>query len=272
VSGIVTPEAVVLDFETAGIGSRFIAKMLDSLIQFAVLMALVFLSVAVASTSGRIGLSLLFISLFAVFFVYPAGFETLWRGRTPGKAAMGLRVVTVEGAPIRFRHAAIRALLGWLEISITFGSLAVITMFISSRNQRLGDLVAGTVVLRERSAAGPPMAAAFWIPPGYEPYAATLDVSGVTPADYEVMRSFLLRAGSFPAPQRYELARQIATPMLSRLRHTPPEWVGPEALLACVAAVYQARQPAWPNWAGTWPEPRPPASTQAWPQNPPGTS
>src|SRR6266480_4060788 len=117
---LVTPEAVVLQFETAGLGSRLLAKVLDSLIQLFILIVLFVVAGAAASGgfgSTPLGIFLLF-ALFAVVFVYPVAFETLWKGRTPGKAAMGLRVVTREGAPIRFRHAAIRSAIwiveGWM--------------------------------------------------------------------------------------------------------------------------------------------------------------
>ena len=86
---MVTPEAVPLDLETASIGSRFLALLIDIAIQG----------------------TLLFTVLFAVIWGYPIAFESLWRGRTIGKAALGLRVVTKEGGQIGFRHAAIRAAL-----------------------------------------------------------------------------------------------------------------------------------------------------------------
>jgi uncharacterized RDD family membrane protein YckC len=238
---IVTPEAVVLEFETAGVGSRMVARIIDSVLQGLLLVALLLASAVVAAVAGSIGLAGVFVSLFAVVFIYPVAFETLWRGRTPGKAALGLRVVTVEGAPIRFRHAAIRAFLALIDIYLLSGAIGVVTMLASSRSQRLGDMVAGTVVLRERTGARMPTAVVFAVPPGYESYAASIDVNGLTASDYGAVRAFLLRAPSLEPARRYELARQIATPLLLRLRHTPPAWVGPEALLACVAAVYQYR-------------------------------
>src|SRR5258708_6662046 len=166
--GIVTPEAVVLDFEIANVGSRLVAKAIATAVQAALAIALVFASVAIGAVIGSIGVAGIFISLFVLIFVYPVAFETLWRGKTPGKAAMGLRVVTVEGAPIRFRHAAIRAFLGLIDIYPLSGAIGVITMLISARSQRLGDLVAGTVVWRDRSGASVPTAVTLASPPGDE--------------------------------------------------------------------------------------------------------
>ena len=99
----------------------------------------------------RILTSLTFLLTFVVLWGYPTVMETLWRGRTIGKIALGLRVVTVEGAPVRFRHAAIRATLGLVDFLLTSGAGAVVSVLMTHRSQRLGDLVAGTVVLRERT-------------------------------------------------------------------------------------------------------------------------
>jgi uncharacterized RDD family membrane protein YckC len=256
--GIVTPEGVVLQFSSADVGSRLVAKLIDLAIQAALLAALLVASAAIGSTVRPVGLAGVYLSLFVVLLVFPAAFETLWRGRTPGKAALGLRVVTVEGSPIRFRHAAIRAILGLIDFYLLSGAIAVLTILFTSKRQRLGDLLAGTIVLRERTGAGQSIPANFMVPPGFEAYAATLDVSGLSAMDYGAVRAFLLRAPSLQPAPRYELARQIATPLLGRLRHTPPPGVSPEALLICVAAVYQYRQrrldPAgWGNQYGLAP-------------------
>src|SRR4051812_12959182 len=108
---LVTPEAVVLEFETAGVGSRILGRLIDTLIQVVIFIGIAL--IAGAAASGGFGSTpttiLVLFATFAVIFVYPAAFETLWRGRTPGKAALGMRVVTREGAPIRFRQAAIRS-------------------------------------------------------------------------------------------------------------------------------------------------------------------
>src|SRR5947199_3738492 len=108
---LVTPEAVMLQFDTAGLGSRFIARALDTLVQLAAVIALgLVASAAESGGAGSTALGIVFlIAVFAIIFLYPVLLETLWRGRTVGKAAVGLRVVTREGAPVRFRHAAIRS-------------------------------------------------------------------------------------------------------------------------------------------------------------------
>jgi len=244
--GIVTPEAVVLAFDTAGLGSRVVGALIDLSVQGAA-----FLLVVLAFTvPGRtpLGLAGVFIGFFVIAFVYPVAIETLWRGKSIGKAAMGLRVVTVEGAPIRFRHALVRGAVGLVDFWLSGGAVAVLTVLLTPRNQRLGDLAAGTLVLRERTGARVPSAATFWVPPGWEPYAATIDVSALSSRHYQAVRAFLLRAPSLDAWTRDRIAREIAAPILVALRHRPPPEVWPELFVLCVAARYQERQ----RQAGAW--------------------
>jgi uncharacterized RDD family membrane protein YckC len=256
---LVTPEAVVLSFETAGLGSRALAILIDLLIQGGALflgsLALAMLSAAADGGSADVAATVLLLLLVtAVLLGYPIAFESLWRGRTPGKAALGLRVVTTEGAPERFRHAAVRGFLGLIDLWATTGAVAVLSVLLTRDNQRLGDLAAGTLVIRERSGAGRPRVAAFSPPHGLEAYTTTLDVAGLTPDEYGAVRSFLLRAPSLPPPVRAGLAAELAGTVAARMRHTPPPWLPPEAFLACVAAATQARSA---------PPAAPPARTEA---------
>ena len=244
---VVTPEAVPLELETANIGSRGLAVMIDWLIQGTTLFALlVGLTTLVGATNAHVGVGIAAASFFLLTFIalwgYPTVMETLWRGRTIGKAALGLRVITVEGAPVRFRHAAIRATLGLVDFILTSGAGAIISVLLTRRSQRLGDLVAGTVVLRERTGLRAPVAVEFPVPPGLEAYAQTLDVARMTADDYRAARTFLLRATSLAPAVRYDLALRIAKPVAGRVQPAPPAGVAPEAFLLCVAAVYQHRQ------------------------------
>lgn len=261
--GIVTPEAVVLEFETAGMASRMLAALVDSVIQLIVLLGIILASLGLTRAgieAGGLGNAFLYLVLFLLLFAYPAGFETLWRGRTPGKVALGLRVVTVEGGPIRFRHASIRAILGLVDKYVFSAVPGVLALLLTRRNQRLGDLVAGTIVLRERSGARTPQAVAFAAPRGLEAYVAALDVSALDRADYVTVRSFLLRAPSLAPAARDALARQVATPLLARLHTTPPPGLPPEVWLVCVAAAHQQRHAppaaeAGPQFQSVWSDP-----------------
>ena len=254
---LVTPEAVVLQFETASLGSRVPAALLDLVVQLGILMTV---GIGLSPVGGTAGNVLLYLLITFVLLGYSVVFETLWRGRTPGKAALGLRVVRKDGAPVRFRHAVVRSFLGLVDFWLTTGAAAVIAVLLTRDNQRLGDLAAGTLVLRERSGAGRSAPVRFSVPYGWEGYAATLDTSGLSAAEYEAARSFLLRAASLPPEVRRGLALQVATSVAGRMRHRPPGGVDPELFLACVASAHQRRSAVL---AGTLPGAPPAGSAPA---------
>lgn len=246
---VVTPEAVALELESATVGSRSVAILVDYLVIGA---ALVLLGAAEAAfgfggyVPGWLGIALLLLLLvFALQFGYPIGFETLWRGRTPGKAAMGLRVVTVEGAPVRFRHAAVRAAVGLLELQTSLGAIAVIASFASPRGQRLGDLAAGTLVVRERRSGGAPQAVRFDPPPGLEAYVRLLDVSHIDATDYATIRDLLRRP--LDPGTRERVARQVADVLVDRVQPPPPAGVEAVVWLRAVAAAVQSRGAGGPG-------------------------
>jgi uncharacterized RDD family membrane protein YckC len=244
---MVTPEAVALEFRTANLGSRILAYLIDMVVVVAGILAGLFAVALLGQASDVVvpdwvALTIVLVLLPAWWLGYFIAFETLWRGRTLGKAALGLRVVTKEGAPVRFRHAAIRGLLGLVDFLVLGGFLAVVFILFTRDNQRLGDLVAGTLVLRERSALAAPAPVSFTPPPGLEHYTATLDPSGVGNEEYQAVRTFLLRAPSLSPGPRSALALQLANPLAARLRPPPPGGVSPELYLQCVAAAYQQRQ------------------------------
>lgn len=264
-SGVITPDAVSLAFEHATVGSRGVARLIDTAIVWA---GLVVLSVAELSLrfsrvlDGGLGLAFLLVLVFLWQLGYPVAFETLWRGRTPGKAVMGLRVVTVEGAPIGLRHATLRAVTGVVELTASLGAIAVLTALITRRGQRLGDLAAGTVVLREGRHRRPgPAAQDFVAPVGLEGYVRQLDVSAVDAATYATVRGTLLRAPQLPHGARAEVTTAVATRLVDRVRPGPPAGVPAEQWLTCVAAAVQAR--------GAPPGPSRAAVTAATPPPPP---
>jgi uncharacterized RDD family membrane protein YckC len=244
---MVTPEAVALEFRTANLGSRILAYLLDMVIVALGILAGLLVVALIGQASDVVvpdwvALTIVLVLLPGWWLGYFIAFETLWRGRTPGKAALGLRVVTKEGAPVRFRHAAIRALLGIVDFLVMGGFFAVVFILLTRDNQRLGDLVAGTLVLRERSALAAPAPVSFAPPPGLEAYATTLDPSGIGTEEYLAVRTFLIRAASLAPGPRSALAMQLANPLAAKLRPPPPAGISPEAYLRCVAAAYQQRQ------------------------------
>jgi uncharacterized RDD family membrane protein YckC len=242
--GLVTPEAVRLDFPQATVGSRGAALLIDWVLQALIGVVLVVGEIygsAIAGVAEWVPVSIYLILSFLLLFGYPIGFETAWRGRTPGKALLGLRVVTVEGAPVRFRHAAIRAALGLVDFWLTFGLAAVLSSFLSKRNQRLGDFVAGTVVLRERVGTEPAIAQRFAVPPVAASFADGLDTSGLTHRDYATIRSYLLRVDGFAPHRREEIARHLLAAVTPRLGSVPTSDLPADVQLRAIAARYQQR-------------------------------
>lgn len=250
--GIVTPEAVVLEFEPARLGTRSLQMGLDFLIQMATLFVVV-MAVGLALSSfdslSAAAVIIMTVAAFVVILGYPALMETVAGGRTVGMMAAGLRVVTVEGAPIRFRHAAIRSFLMLIDFWLCTGIIGAITMLCNRNSQRLGDLAAGTFVLRERTSARTDSPVAFLPPAGWEPYAASLDTGRMTEAQYGLVRAFLLRVHDLSPDARTDVAHRLADPLARAMNHTPPPHVSPESFLLCVAAAYQrlhaGGDPAW---------------------------
>ncbi len=234
-SWAVTPEAVILELPTATLGTRIPARLLDLLIEV-VVMGAVLLVEAIANVGGAVTLVTSLVLVFAALFVYPVALETLGGGRTLGKMIVGLRVVSTEGAPISFRQAVIRAVL-W-PVDIVAGP---VSMLVSSGDQRLGDLAAGTVVVRYRTSAVATGPAWFPVPPGLEGFAYTLDVTALSGADYEMVRSYLLRWRDLAPEPRWYLGVELARAVAGRLHHSPPPWLGPDHYLACVAAARSRR-------------------------------
>ena len=239
-TGIVTPEAVVLDLEPATVGSRVCAFVLDVMVQGMLYGALALLSFPLAYVGPDwLVVAYLLVAAFVAIFLYPAVCETALRGQTLGKMATGLRVVTIEGAPVRFRHASIRAFLALIEIWLCFGSIAALTMLISPRSQRLGDLAAGTQVVRERNAGYHVRPIDFTVPFGYEQVVASLDPSGLTSEDYHEIRRVLLRVFELTPTARLSLCHRVAAYYQRTLGHTVHQMVTPEAYLLCLVAAYQ---------------------------------
>jgi len=265
VDGIVTPEAVLLEFPAAGLGSRSLAFLVDGVIR----VALVSLLSAATAAGGLVldataGVVLAIAGTFAALFVYPAAFEALWDGRTPGKAVLGLRVVTVEGAPVRLRHAAIRSALGIVDFLLGVGTVAVLCALATRQSQRLGDLAAGTIVVRERQVRRDTRPVAFAPPPGWEAYAASLDVSRLRPDAAVLVRAFLLRVHELDPAARRARATSLAELVAGALGAPFPAGTDPETFLVAVSAAHQARH-GGPGRAGPAGPLVPPPSARAVP-------
>ncbi len=251
VAGIITPEAVVLELETAGVASRLFSGVIDALAQLGLLMLLAIVVALGLSAAGGVSVqvhqAIVAILVFFVIFLYPLLSEMLSRGRTLGKAAMGLRVVTVEGAPIRFRHAALRSMGGLVDKWVPPGGLVGIFFVLATpTRQRIGDLLAGTVVIRDPNRTALPAGIWFPVPPGYEVYAASIDPTAFTVDQYTIVRAFLIRIRELTPAARYAVALDLADRVERTLHQHRSAQVHPETFLLCVIARYQRR--AFPEY------------------------
>ena len=208
--GIITPEAVVLDLDTAGVATRVFAGIIDLAVQVGILFASFIVLALTGLNDASTANTVAYILLAAVMMGYPVVSESLMRGRTIGKRAMGLRVVTLEGAPVRFRHVLLRMMGGLVDRYLPpLGITGTLMVLGTKRHQRVGDLLAGTIVVRDPDRALLPPAVWFPVPPGLEQFAATIDPTALTDEQYTVIRSFLMRNRELSPDARYAVASDL---------------------------------------------------------------
>ena len=221
---ISTPEGVDVELTLAGIGSRFIAAILDLMIQGGVLLGAALLFGVTGGDGSGFAVAAFGIVFFLVIFGYDVLFEVRGRGRTPGKRWTGLRVVRTGGRPVTLVPSSIRNVMRLIDILPFFYGIGMISIFSTSRNQRLGDLAGGTLVVRERPGG---LHAA---PLATRKAAATADawdVSAVSAQDIGTVRQFLARRQALSSGPREELAEELERRLRPRVagapEHLPPE-------------------------------------------------
>ncbi|MGH3241548.1 MAG: RDD family protein, partial [Spirillospora sp.] len=240
---LVTGEAVALDIRVARLASRGCAILLDLVFQMVLLNLAIYLTAMtslVADDAWAVGLTL--VAVVAVLVGYPCLFETLSRGRTLGKMAVGLRVVADDGGPIRFRQALVRSLAGVIEFWTLYGSPALITSFCNRRGKRLGDLFAGTIVIQERvptSAFFGPVAV---MPPQLAWWGRSLELSQLSDELAMTVRQYLSRFWELLPEVRDSLGQRIAAQVVAVVSPPPPPGVRPEILLSAVLAERRHRE------------------------------
>src|SRR5260221_10378848 len=176
---------------------------------------------------------------------YRATFETLTRGRSLGKRALGLRVVSDDGGPERFRQALVRALASVVEIWSFTGAPALICSLLSARGKRLGDLFAGTFVIRGGLPRRQPLPAALAVvPPPLVGWAQALELSGLQDQTAEQASSYLRRFYELTPAARDEFGYRIAVAVASQVTPPPPPGTPPTAFLSAVLAVRRQRETA----------------------------
>ncbi|MBB3036630.1 RDD family protein [Hoyosella altamirensis] len=272
-SHLVSGEAVELELRHAQFASRCVALLIDvalQLIALSVLLGVLFSAMPNLDDAMYAAISLLIIVL--VMIGYPVAFETLTRGRTLGKLVMGLRVTRDDGGPVRFRHALIRGLAGFfLDFWLLglFGTVAVVVSLTSKQSKRVGDYLAGTVVIRERL----PSTATGANSPGAERMAwtATMDLSAL-PADLLIsVRQYLTRYETFSPEARAELGRSLAERVAECVHMPPPDGMPDWQYLDAILAERRAREEISTN-GGDFPRhvTKPPAAVDA--RNPDGVT
>jgi len=235
---IATPEGVELELTLAGLGSRFIAGVIDQLAKLGLIGALALALLG----AGDVGIAVFVPAAAIVLFAYDVAFELLWHGRTPGKRWTGLRVVRGGGAPVDARASAVRNLLrlvdGWPLSYLP----TIVTILVTRRNQRLGDLAADTVVVRERRAGAaaapapaPSAASALATATAGPPW----DVSAVGAEDLATLRTFLERRHALDPRARARVAGRLAAALRERVAGADEP--DPERFLEGVAAAKLAR-------------------------------
>ncbi|MGN5389515.1 RDD family protein [Streptomyces sp. JL7001] len=243
-SDLVTGDAVVLGLRPARLPSRALAILLDLAVYVTIYVLLtVGLTLATASLDpaaqaavGVAGFLLLLVGI-------PIAVETLSHGRSLGKLACGLRVVRDDGGPIRFRHALVRGALGVVELLLTFGTVAAIASLVSARGRRLGDVFAGTLVVRERV----PGARVMPVPPP-PPWLAgrftQLDLSAVPDGLWLAIRQYLTRMNQLDPQVGAAMAARLADDLVARTGAPPPAGVPAAAFLMAVVHERQSRDAA----------------------------
>ncbi|MEV3915246.1 RDD family protein [Streptomyces canus] len=241
-SELVTGEAVALELRPARLPSRALAVLIDLIVAVVVYIAVTVALVAASASLDDAAQVALSIAVFLLVLVGgPIAVETLSHGRSLGKLAVGLRVVRDDGGPIRFRHALVRGAIGVIEILMTFGVVACIASLVSARGRRLGDVFAGTLVVRERIPVGP----SGFVPPP-PPWLAGrfsgLDLSAVPDGLWLAIRQYLTRMHQLDPQIGWAMAERLASDLAAHTGTPAPQDVPPGPYLAAVVQERQARE------------------------------
>jgi uncharacterized RDD family membrane protein YckC len=231
---IATPEGVELSLTLAGVGSRFVSAFVDFTIQILLILALYL--VFVLSDLGGYGAAVYAIFSFVVVFGYDVFFEVLASGRTLGKRWNGLRVVRTDGRPITLLPSLTRNLLRLVDF-LPFGYLVgIVAVLATRRNQRLGDLAAATLVIRERRTRAAEQSPPASAPDALRPEVATLDTSAVTAEELAAIKRFFARRREIDNDARRELAHTMAERLRPKVVGAPDDVHGEQFLELIVSA------------------------------------
>ena len=221
-----TPEQIALELPVAGVGSRFLALAVDTLVQvgcflLASFVSLIALSVMSVGTAGRqqpwstVGLALLVLFAFCLHWGYFTGFEIAWRGQTPGKRVARIRVIKDLGRPLDAPSAILRNLLRVVDFLPAMYGTGVLVMVLDRQGRRLGDLVAGTVVVHDRSTSGL-RAINDDRPPALAAHTPRPELAAITESDVVLIETYLDRRVDLPVDVTTRTAAQIVAHIRAR--------------------------------------------------------
>jgi uncharacterized RDD family membrane protein YckC len=233
---IATPEGVTLELVLAGLGSRFVARLLDTVVQLVIIIALVG-GAALSHPPGAV-LAFIIVATFLVVLAYDIPFELLNDGRTLGKMTAGIRVVDAGGEPISFLASVMRNILRIIDFLPVLYAIGATSIVITKSDQRLGDLAAATVVVRDKF-PGVDTTPVFALSVPVEQVAAW-DVSAVETDELATIRQFLDRRYALTWPVRIYFANAIASRIGSKIAGAPAG-AHPEYLLEGVVVAKQQR-------------------------------
>ncbi|MCJ7827093.1 MAG: RDD family protein [Demequinaceae bacterium] len=237
---ILIGEGVRLESGSAPVTLRVGSGLIDAFMLFLVIYLLINIVEPFFFTNQALTNAIAILFLVFVFLIVPATIETLTRGQSLGRLAVGIRIIRDDGGPISFRHAFIRALLGMFEVYVSAGSIAVTVAVFSRRGKRLGDYLAGTYALRTRGGTKslPPIR----MPESLADWAAKADIRRLPDGLALTARLFLGRAQMLRPEARARLGNMIADEMSSLVAPPPPKGTHPEAFIAAVIASRRDRE------------------------------
>ncbi len=238
---LVIGEGVVLDLQPTSFATRLVSGLIDYTCLSVLLIAAGLIFGGLLFQLDLAAASALYLAVMVGTIVgLPTLIETLTRGRSLGRLVMGLRVVRDDGGPIRLRHAIIRAMVSVLEIWGTMGSAAVICSLANGKGKRVGDLLAGTYVVRERGYSPRPLQ--LMMPPELGAWASGADIARLPDDLAMAVRQFLLRAYLMAPQPRAGLALQLADEVRALVVPPPPPGTHPETFLAAVSVERRERE------------------------------
>lgn len=244
-SDLVTGEGVALDLQLARLASRSLAFAIDVTLQFVLLLVGFLIATAGPGFDSALVQVVSLLVVILVLVGYPVLFETLTRGRTLGKLALGLRVVRDDGGPIGFRQALLRGLAGFFVDfwALGFGGfVAVFVSLTSAKGKRVGDLLAGTVVIRQR--APREQIDPVYMPPELRQWASDLDLSGLPDGLALAARQFLGRYQQLRGDARLHLGERLAAQVGEAINTAIPAGASAPVYLAAVLAERRQREEA----------------------------